>query len=134
MGGRSLPWGGLTLAGASALTGLLVASSAAAAPTYLECQLGAESGITATSAPYQWEITLDERRGSVEWALPQANGQQQGVFTAREVRWSRDGDGVRTIFAINRSTLTFTRTSLVAGQTLITTGRCRAVRTPQRAF
>lgn len=111
-----------------------VAGSALAAPVYLQCQLGEDNRPTSEAAPYRWELSLDEARGSVGWVLPQSSGREDAAFNAREVRWTRTFDGIRNVYAVNRSTLTFSRTVLTDGETLVATGRCRMVAAPRRAF
>lgn len=119
---------------AFAVAAALMSTPAAAAPIYFECQLGQDGQPTPATAPYTWEISLDEARGAVAWILPQSSGSAEATFSAREVRWRRTMGGVPNIFAINRSTLTFTRTATVGERTFIASGRCRIVRAPQRAF
>lgn len=110
------------------------ASPSADSPIYLQCQLGLDGQATPATAPFDWEISLDETRGSVEWVRPQASGREEGSFSAREVRWTKTMGGVANNFAINRSTLAFTRTASVGDHTLVASGRCRVVAPPRRAF
>lgn len=114
--------------------GVALPAAANAAAIYFECQLGQDNQPTPDSAPYRWEISVDETRGSVSWVLPSAGGSEEASFTAREVRWQRDGDGVANVYSINRSTLIFTRVAEVGNERFVATGKCRVVRAPPRAF
>lgn len=94
---------------------------ALAAPVYLQCQLGEDNKPTPEDAPYRWELSFDEARGSVGWVLPQSSGREDAAFNAREVRWTRSSDGIDNVYAVNRSTLTFTRTAMAEGRTFVAT-------------
>ena len=96
------------------------------APVYLECQLSGTNGETAPNHPYNWQLTMNEAEGRVDWSHPQASNSTRAVFTANEVRWGN--------FTVDRRTMTFTRRTPMTSGDWVTTGKCRVAPPAQRAF
>jgi hypothetical protein len=113
----------------------MAAMPALAAPVYLECQLIQNSeGSTPAEHPWNWQITVNEAEGRVDFAHPAAADRTSAVFTADAVRWSNDSRYLSTTFLIDRTNLRITRSLTIGGDVKVSHGQCRVVRASERAF
>lgn len=103
---------------------LLAPVNALAAPTYLKCEMPAESG------PFLFNVTLDEGAGSADLFFPHSGYRQRliATFTANEVRF-----GDRQIqYTVNRTDLSVVRVTPIIKS--IEQGVCKVEAAPKRAF
>lgn len=101
---------------------LLVASPAAAAPTYLQCNFPGNSAILM--------VTADEANSAVTVSLPSTGHTEKmpAAFTASELRFQNN----MLSYVISRTDLAINRTIKMIKST--DTGQCKVETAPKRAF